>query len=184
MTAANMATGDYVMVAVSDTGTGMSESLIKNIFEPCFTTKPVGEGTGIGLSVIKNIIDKLNGTIEAKSTPGQGTVFTIFIPATQEKPRSFSISDQLLVGGTERIMFVDDKPSIAALGEQVLRRMGYQVAAFENNERINKTPDIPVILCTGYSDRVFLEKAAQLGIKAFLRKPLSREDLLRTVRSV
>ena len=209
--------GDYVQIAISDTGPGMTDSQIAEIFKPYFTTKSPGQGTGIGLSVVKSIINKLNGSIEVNSTLNKGTVFNVFLPATEKEPETPAISEKMLVGGNEHIFLIDDEPSSAALGEQILRSMGYKVTAFVDsseacgwfalhahdidlvisdvtmpeitgdalarNIRVTK-PEMPVILCTGYSDKISHETAKALGINAFLRKPIAREDLICAVRSV
>ncbi len=223
--------GECVMIAISDTGPGMTVTEIARIFEPYYTTKSQGEGTGIGLSVVKSIINKLNGMIEVSSSPGKGSVFRVYLPATTEapeepeEPEEPAITEEMLVGGNECILFVDDEPSIAALGEQILRMMGYRVKAFENSreavswlaEHSNDVdlvvsdvtmpgincqsgscvsgdklvlfarevnPKIPVILCTGYSDRITPEVARELGVSAFLRKPIAKVDLVSAVKSV
>ncbi|HLT14841.1 MAG TPA: ATP-binding protein [Marinobacter sp.] len=76
-------TGNNVEIEVEDTGTGISQEHLNRIFEPFFTTKPIGRGTGLGLSLSFNIIEKHNGTIDARSTVGQGTCFRITLPVTQ-----------------------------------------------------------------------------------------------------
>jgi PAS domain S-box-containing protein len=209
--------GDYVKIAVSDTGAGMTDSQIAEIFRPYFTTKSPDQGTGIGLSVVKSIINKLNGSIEVNSTLNKGTVFNVFLTATEKKPETPAISEKMLVGGNEHIFLIDDEPSSAALGEQILRSMGYKVTTFEDSReacswfdqhpydidlvisdvtmpeitgdalarKIREIkPEMPVILCTGYSDKISQETAQALRINAFLRKPIARKDLICAVRSV
>lgn len=209
--------GDYVMMAISDTGPGMSESQITKIFEPYYTTKSLGQGTGIGLSVVKNIINKLNGSVQVDSTLNQGSVFKVFLPAIKHIPEAPAIAERMLVGGNEHILLIDDEPSIAALGEQILRSMGYEVTTFEQSREARNwfaqhphdidlvisdvampvitgdalvrsireiRPAIPVILCSGFSGRISHETVQALDINAFLRKPISREDLICAVRSV
>ena len=209
--------GDYAMIEISDTGPGMNDSQIANIFKPYYTTKSSDQGTGIGLSVVKRIINKLNGSIQVASTLDKGSVFKVFIPATAKKTEEPAISEKMLVGGSEHILLIDDEPSIAALGEQILRSMGYNVTVFEDSRQASNwfaqhahgidlvvsdvtmpnitgdilvhffrriKPEIPVILCTGYSDRISHENAQILGINAFLRKPIAREDLIYAVRLV
>jgi len=76
----NLGAGDYVMLAVADTGTGMSEEVKAHLFEPFFTTKPPGKGTGLGLSIVYGVIQRHGGTITADSPRGDGTTFTIRLP--------------------------------------------------------------------------------------------------------
>jgi len=78
--------GERVVIEVEDTGKGISEDHLNRIFEPFFTTKPIGKGTGLGLSLSFNIVEKHNGSIEAFSTPGQGTCFRITLPVSQPEP--------------------------------------------------------------------------------------------------
>lgn len=79
-------TGEFVRVAISDTGTGIPPEIRSRIFDPFFTTKPVGKGTGLGLSVSYGIVERHRGRIEVDSEPGRGSVFTVFLPLRQEKP--------------------------------------------------------------------------------------------------
>jgi PAS domain S-box-containing protein len=209
--------GDYVSIMVSDTGCGIPDSHFSRIFDPFFTSKPVGEGTGMGLAVIKGIIERYKGTITVDSAPERGSTFIVYLPVVKEKFKVRAAKDDLMVGGTERILFVDDEPSIVALGEQILRRLGYRVTACQSSmaaaEIFSNDPDafdllltditmpgktgdelavltqnikpgIPVILCTGYSDRVSKEKAREIGVRAFIHKPVSRKDLAKIVRNV
>jgi CheY-like chemotaxis protein len=209
--------GEYVVMAISDTGPGMSDAQIAKIFDSYYSTKSPGQGTGIGLSVVRSIINKLNGSIEVSSTLNQGSVFKVFLPAAKKQQEVPTISEKMLVGGNEHILLIDDEPSIAALGEQILRQMGYAVTTFEDGREAlhwcNKQtheidliisdvglpgitvdalvryfreikPKLPVMLCTGFSNRISQEAARALGVNAFLRKPISRENLIFTVRSV
>ena len=122
--------GQYAMLSVSDTGTGMDREVLDKIFEPFFTTKKMGEGTGLGLATVYGIVKQNSAFINAYSEPGQGTTFTIYFPGhnqavdTQEKtdgpaPRS----------GTETVLVVEDDPSILAVSREVLEQSGYTVLA-------------------------------------------------------
>jgi PAS domain S-box-containing protein len=125
--------GKYAVLTISDTGNGISQDIIDRIFDPYFTTKPVGKGTGMGLSVVHGIIQNLGGKIFVESKVGKGSVFTIYLPATKtttiQKSRTYSTDSYY---GNERILLVDDDAQIAHLGKLMLTRMGYQVTAMTN----------------------------------------------------
>jgi CheY-like chemotaxis protein len=108
----------------------MAPDMLERIFEPYFTTKPPGEGSGRGLAVVHGILAQHGGAMTVTSTPGQGTICTIYLPwyaeAVAAPPPRHEVG---LPGGTERILFVDDEPAMAALGQEVLTRLGYQVVA-------------------------------------------------------
>ena len=90
-TIGNVAAGKYVVLTVADSGIGMAQEIIDRIFDPFFTTKEVGTGTGLGLSLVHGIVAELGGAIDVASTPGQGSVFTVYLPRhgdTTESPAS------------------------------------------------------------------------------------------------
>jgi CheY-like chemotaxis protein len=124
--------GRYIRLEVSDTGIGMSEEIKAKVFEPYFTTKEQGEGTGLGLSVVHGIIEGHKGHINIYSEPGQGTTFRAYFPImeTADAVRTVTNRTSQLAGGEERIMVVDDEPSIITLESKMLTMYGYEVAAF------------------------------------------------------
>ncbi|RPI37124.1 MAG: response regulator [Nitrospiraceae bacterium] len=123
-----MSPGAYVMLSVQDTGEGMTKEVQKEIFEPFFTTKVRGKGTGLGLATVYGIVKQHNGFIYVDSEPGQGTLFSIYFPATEEqvpehelalpKPKTFR-------RGTETVLVVDDDASIRSLVADTLTPLGY-----------------------------------------------------------
>jgi PAS domain S-box-containing protein len=121
--------GRYVMLAVSDTGHGMSPETQARIFEPFYTTKEVGKGTGLGLSMVYGIVKQSGGYIWVYSEPDQGTTFKIYLPRVDqpversgtEKPPSN------VLRGTETILLVEDDPQLRALSSSVLSHCGYKV---------------------------------------------------------
>ena len=120
--------GPYVMLAVSDTGIGMSSDVRARIFEPYFTTKDVGKGTGLGLSTAYGIIRQSDGHIQVYSESGQGTTFRIYLPRTEaETPAVEAVSDDNMPGGSEHILLVEDDPSVRRLSREILVRLGYTV---------------------------------------------------------
>jgi PAS domain S-box-containing protein len=209
--------GSYLKLSVSDTGYGMSPSLMEHIFDPFFTTKGKGQGTGMGLSVVHGIVKSHNGTIHAYSEPGKGSTFNVYLPVIERQLEQKIRAAKPIPTGAEHILFVDDEESLINMGKQLLASLGYTVTtrinsreAFElfktrpnafdlvitdltmpnmaGDELASKLmairPDIPVILCTGFSTRVTEEKAKTMGIKAFIMKPLIKKDIAETLRQV
>jgi PAS domain S-box-containing protein len=119
--------GEYIEIKVADTGSGIPENILDNIFEPYFTTKSPGEGTGLGLSVVHGIVESYGGRIQAESEMGKGSVFTIYLPAAGKRKASRSYESEELPSGTERILLIDDELQIATLGCEILKSLGYSV---------------------------------------------------------
>jgi len=127
--------GDYVLLSVSDTGTGMGEQTAQRIFEPFFTTKHEEGGTGLGLAITYGIVKQHGGDIRCYSEPDRGTIFKIYFPAVEANAEvSESAYESLLPGGTETILLVDDDESLRSLGEDMLSQMGYTVITASNGE--------------------------------------------------
>ena len=125
--------GNYVLLAVSDTGTGIDKSIVPRIFDPFFTTKEIGKGTGLGLSIVYGIVKQSGGYIWVYSEPGHGTTFKIYFPSTSaslEKPilRNESASQP----SNQRILIVDDEPEIRSNIRECLQQMGYRVFEVAN----------------------------------------------------
>lgn len=209
--------GSYVRISVKDTGYGMTPDVMKKIFDPYFTTKEKGVGTGLGLAVVHGIVKKYGGTIKVESELWEGTTFHIYLPKADiaapikpEKPKP-------LMGGSERILFVDDEKMLVDIGQQALQRLGYDVVSRTSpiealelfkakpdffdlvitdktmpgmtgdalaKELLSIKPNLPVIICTGYSQTMDQERAKQLGIKAFVMKPILINEIAAAVRKV
>ncbi len=126
--------GDYVMLAVTDTGAGMSEAVKARAFEPFFSTKEVGEGTGLGLSTCYGIVKQSGGHISLYSEPGRGATFKIYLP--QVTPPAGTPVQPLnspdLPNGTETILLVEDDPALREMAGTLLRRLGYMVLSAAN----------------------------------------------------
>jgi PAS domain S-box-containing protein len=121
--------GRFVMLAVSDTGKGMSEEVKTHIFEPFFTTKEMGSGTGLGLATTYGAVHQAGGSIEVYSEVGIGTTFKIYLPRVEEavvKPEKNDHPTDL-PGGTETVLLVEDEEMVRELGVQILERLGYKV---------------------------------------------------------
>jgi len=137
-----MPAGRYVRLDVADTGTGIEEDIIGRIFEPFFSTKEVGQGTGLGLSTVYGIVKQINGFISVSSTVGEGTVFSIFLPAHEGEVAPSRSGDMThdaadsrkdLTGG-ETIMLVEDEDPVRLFGARALRNKGYKVIEARNGE--------------------------------------------------
>ena len=133
--------GNYVMVSVADSGIGIPKNVLGKIFEPFFTTKEQGKGTGLGLSVVYGVIQSHNGSVHVESEVDSGTVFTIYLPrvldgqlVTAAKP--FTTDP---VGGSERILLIEDEISVGEIGADILNDLGYTVEVAHNGrEAIQK----------------------------------------------
>jgi len=105
----------------------MPPEIMDKIFDPFFTTKRAGEGTGLGLSVVLGIVKQMRGHIAAESSPGKGSVFTIYFPMIAGKPAPGAVVDESVPTGCERILFVDDEEALVMAGEELLAALGYEV---------------------------------------------------------
>jgi PAS domain S-box-containing protein len=128
--------GQQVVLAVSDTGCGIDESIKSKIFEPFFTTKGVGQGTGLGLSTVYGIVKQSGGYIFVYSESGKGTTFKIYFPRVAERaePLVQSHEEAELPGGSETILVVEDDEPLRELAVQMLQDAGYQVIEATNAE--------------------------------------------------
>jgi two-component system cell cycle sensor histidine kinase/response regulator CckA len=116
------------VLAISDSGTGISQPVLDHIFEPFFTTKPEGQGTGLGLAVVKEIVAQHQGYISIASTEGQGSTFEVFLPAcTDQYPATQEESRPRITGGTESLLLVEDSDPVRDLARLILRGVGYRV---------------------------------------------------------
>lgn len=121
--------GDYVLLTISDTGTGMESSVIEHIFEPFFTTKRVGEGTGLGLSMVYGIVKSHGGHISCVSSPGKGTSFMIYFPVIQKGMDINRVveAEPMQRGSNENILFVEDDETTRETVGELLKQSGYSV---------------------------------------------------------
>jgi len=203
--------GSYVMLALSDTGTGMDSETRSRLFEPFFTTKPPGKGSGLGLATVYGAVKQSDGQVTVYSQPGCGTIFEIYLPrvedAVEEPPKRSA-------KGSETILVVDDEEGVRKLVCAILKSNGYDVleasqaadafAAFEkNSHKIDmvladvvmprmsgfemgrqlaaRVPELKILYMSGYRDHD-LGPAAGPAPKVFLRKPFTPDALLAKVR--
>ena len=210
------APGDYVRLAVTDTGKGIDAAILERIFDPYFTTKAEGKGTGLGLSVIHGIVSEYAGDIQVESRPGRGTTFTILLPCLQSAiEKRVSPEKASIQGGNERILLVDDEVAVVNMVKKMLTRLGYAVTACTSSKDALATfrddpshfdlvvtdmtmpgmtgdqltralkairQDIPVVLCTGFSNQIDAAGAARIGAAGFVLKPILKRDIARAIR--
>ena len=209
--------GPCVQLSVIDTGQGMPPNVLNRIFDPFFTTKEKGEGTGMGLAVVHGIVKSYGGEIIVHSQPGKGTVFDIYFPVIEKVEFKEIKTVPFLPVGNERVLLVDDEPSLVHIGKQILERLGYEVVTRTSSlealelfkikskkfdlvitdmtmpgmtgdqlaaEIIKIRPDMPIILCTGYSKNISEDKAKGMGIRALAMKPVVANQLANIVRHV
>jgi len=144
--------GDYVLLAVTDTGCGMTKETLEKAFEPFFTTKAEGKGTGLGLSTVYGIVKQNQGLIYLYSEPGAGTTVKIYIPRYAgggEMEEEVGRPKSLPVGERETILLVEDEASLRELAARMLKDLGYQVLDASS-------PKEALELCESYKGNVDL----------------------------
>jgi signal transduction histidine kinase/ActR/RegA family two-component response regulator len=200
--------GDYWLVAVSDTGVGMSSKTAAKIFEPFFTMKPKGIGTGLGLAMVFSIAKNHGGFIDVYSELGQGTTMKVFLPvssqdAAREEPRKEPIP------GSGSILVAEDDPALRRVAAEILQAAGYSVTEAGDGEAALKRVSergfdlvltdlvmpklnglelirridgkIPSILMSGYRFDERLSSARELGCSGYLEKPFTARKLTEAV---
>jgi len=130
----DMKPGEYLVLSVKDTGSGMDEEVRKRVFEPFFTTKPVGEGTGLGLSVVYGIVKEHGGNITVYSEPGRGSIFKVYLPKADTGVSARPGTPGPIPKGNERILFVDDEEIIVKSVRNMLEYLGYKVTALMDSK--------------------------------------------------
>jgi CheY-like chemotaxis protein len=129
--------GRYVMLSVSDTGTGMPPAVRARVFEPFFTTKKPGRGTGLGLATVYGIVRQSGGYIEVSSEPDHGTRFKIYLPRVDEPPQQRRSSPLSAPGGgTETVLLVEDDAALRGIVKELLEEAGYNVFAADPDEAL------------------------------------------------
>lgn len=215
--------GDFVELAVIDTGHGIDSDVMTRMFDPFFSTNEPGQSSGMGLSVVHGITHDHGGHIEVESASGTGSTFRLLLPVaeiTSEMTIDEQIAESSWVDGKsndQRILIIDDDKSMAGFIKELLKNRGYQVTVKTNNSSVLNTfrddpdafdllvldqtmpgmsgvelalallsirPELPIILCTGFSDEVDEEHAMELGIQAYLGKPFSGGALLRKMEEL
>jgi PAS domain S-box-containing protein len=206
-----IAAGQYVELAVTDTGTGMSADVADRVFEPFFTTKQLTQGTGLGLSTVYGIVTQADGAIGVDTEVGAGTTFHVYFPAIGEPVPSTPATTAMGRGSGELILVVDDDPSVLEVTSRILRRNGYgtiEAGTSEEALRLVSVHDFQLLLTDsvmpGISGPALAARALRIrpGLRvlhmsgytppdmadetrgeAFLQKPFTAEVLLAKVRA-
>ncbi len=193
-----LAPGQYLLLTVADSGTGMTEEVKRRIFEPFFTTKPVGKGTGLGLAMVHGIVSRSGGSIRVSSSKGEGTVFSIYLPfSSGAEAASADASDvglTRLEGGSETILLVEDDETVRSLTRTILKHLGYDVieagsghaalkAFIEHHDSIDLV--ISDVVMPGMNGAVLVEQIQKLVpgipvlmISGYVGETATREKLL------
>jgi len=119
--------GNYVLLTVRDTGTGMDKRTTERIFDPFFSTKGLGKGTGLGLASVYGIIKAHGGYIDVESKKGSGTTFKIYLPGAEKKVQTVAKTARQIIKGSETVLLVDDEPMVLEVGINMLKKLGYTV---------------------------------------------------------
>jgi len=119
--------GNYVLLTVRDTGTGMDKRTTERVFDPFFSTKGLGKGTGLGLASVYGIIKAHGGYIDVESKKGSGTTFKIYLPGAEKKVEMVAKSFRQIIKGSETVLLVDDEPMVLEVGINMLKKLGYTV---------------------------------------------------------
>lgn len=212
--------GKWVLLAVADTGKGMSSEIIDKIFDPFFTTQVKSKGTGMGLAMVHGIVETMGGTINVKSELEKGTTFTIYFPALIEAESVVpmeTISTLQKAKGEKEILLIDDEESNLAVNRQALEALGYRVHTQErplsaieyfakNQNKIDLVitdmemplmtgdrlaeeilkirAEVPIILCTGFSEKLTPERIKDLGIREVIMKPTLIGELSKKISQI
>jgi len=192
----NVKEGDYVVLTISDTGTGISPDDIEKIFEPFYTKKKMGRsGTGLGMAVVWGAVKDLNGHIELQSTEGKGTTFVLYFPVTRktvEERSKISLKDYM--GKGEAILIVDDVEEQRKIASGMLKELGYSVISVASGEeaveymRTNKVDLLllDMIMDPGMDGLETYKQIIELhpGQKAIIASGFSETDRVRKVQSL
>ena len=153
--------GQYVLVAVTDTGAGMPQDVMTKAFEPFFTTKPVGKGTGLGLSQVYGFVKQSRGHVKIYSEPGQGTTVKVYVP----RHYAATVPDQEQIDGFppprgqegETILVVEDEASVRQLSIDALLELGYRVLAADSGKEALRVIEAHEEICLLFTDVVMPE---------------------------
>ena len=151
-----LAAGDYLALAVSDQGGGITPDVMEHLFEPFFTTRGAQSGTGLGLAVVHGVVAEFGGAIDVKSTPGHGARFTLYFPECFDAAAApKTASDAAPVGAGQAVLVVDDEPTLVGLVEELLHGLGYAPVGFTSStEALQALRDDPYRYAAVITDEV------------------------------
>jgi CheY-like chemotaxis protein/anti-sigma regulatory factor (Ser/Thr protein kinase) len=136
--------GNFIQLTIKDCGAGIPPEIMSKIFDPYFTTKETGKGTGMGLAIVHGIIKSYGGFIKCQSQVGEGTVFTILLPAIDKQTETETKQADFAPVGTEHILLVDDEEILVDMGKLMLERLGYRVTTHTSSlEALNAFSNQP-----------------------------------------
>ncbi|HMR66142.1 MAG TPA: PAS domain S-box protein, partial [Anaerolineae bacterium] len=211
-----MAAGQWVKLAITDTGSGIAPEVVSHIFEPFFTTKPVGQGTGLGLAQVYGIVEQHRGYITVDSRVGQGTTFSLYFPALDTQAVAADEAAKMTpLGNGETILLVEDDPEVREVIRLMLETLNYRVLTAETGREAlmlyrawagqialvltdammpimdgfalaaalkAQTPELKVILMSGYLGISEFTAEVKQYIFLHLPKPLDRQQLAQALR--
>jgi PAS domain S-box-containing protein len=166
--------GQYVMVAVADTGTGIASDILEKVFDPFFTTKPEGQGTGLGLSMVHGFVKQSGGHVKVYSELGQGTTVRVYLPRCRRVEDTLTeVETGSAQGGTERVLIVEDNEEVRATGADMLSELGYSVLKAKDADAALTIIESGVAIDVLFTDVVMPGKlqSSELGRKAQKRLP-------------
>jgi PAS domain S-box-containing protein len=191
-----VAPGPYVMLSVSDTGTGMPPEVVARVFEPFFTTKGVGKGTGLGLSMVYGFVSQSGGHVAIDSTVGQGTVVRLYLPRWMASGADVAVARAVTLeqARNETILVVEDDPDVRLIAVTMLQSLGYRVLEAEGGESaftiLRRAEPVTLLLTDlmlagSVNGRHIAEKAAELkpGIKILFMSGYTENTLSRDGRT-
>lgn len=218
----------WLRLTVSDTGTGIPESILHKVFDPFFTTKPPNEGTGLGLAIVHGVVSRYNGIVSIETEVGKGTSVHIHFPRTP-KALDAAMAESAppeaappLPSDTAayppiRVFYVDDDYTISKLAQKILTRFNMDVETENDSTKalsildqhieefdvlvtdqimpsisgtdlaqhiLDRNPDFPIIICTGYSEVVSPESLRQIGVRGLIHKPTDFHELVVLIRAL
>lgn len=214
-----LAPGHYSVLAVSDSGPGMSKAIASRVFEPYFTTKAQGEGSGMGMAIVYSLVKAHDAMLDLETVVGEGTRISLYFKEAADVDESpYTVNQpKIAQGNGERILLVDDETDLLDATQKLLSGIAYQVRAFSNpsealeafieapeefdllvsdqsmpemtgiqliSEIRKLNPDVPAIICTGYSDVIDQKDVSHLALDGILKKPYKLAELAEILRGV